>query len=283
MIKRILVPMGSSEFSKNSLKISASIASKVQAGLALLHVMDTSKIKSVMMSYRTVGAVSLDVPSMASAGSELGAIKDELDIEKAKVENYYEEMKPQMAFEHSLDEVEGDVAEEILKASRSADLIVMAKVIKGEGDCTDVPQAIMQVVKHTGRPLLAVCQDKDIGGHALVAYDGSRSAGNALRVIGDLHSLFSRITVLTVKNTKEEAAPIMEEASRYLRSYGLAVEEVHKTGDVVDTIINTANDLGVSMIFMGGYGDNRLKEILIGSVTEKVLTHTYMPVLLSNG
>jgi len=283
MIKRILVPMGNSEFSKNSLKISVSVASKVQAGLSLLHVRDTSKIKSIMMSYRTVGAVSLDVPSMGPAGSELSAIESELDRERDAVRQYYEEMKPQMTFEHSLDEVEGDVAEEILKASRSADLILMAKVIKSDGDCTNVPQAIMHIVKHTGRPLLAVCEDAEPGGHALVAYDGSKSAGNALRAIGDLHSLFSRITVLTVKSTKEEAAPIMDEASRYLRSYGLTVEEVSKAGDVVDTIVNTAKDLGVSMIFMGGYGDNRLKEILMGSVTEKVLTRTHMPVLLSNG
>ncbi len=275
--------MGNSEFSKNSLKVSLSIAQKLQARLSLFHVRDTSKIKDVMMSYRTMGAVSLDVPAMGPAEGELHLIQAELDKEKMTVDKYYEEIKPLLTVSHSFNEVEGDVAEEILKASRTVDLISMARVIKSNGDCLEVQPAIMHVVKNTNKPLLAICEDKEIGDHALVAYDGSRSANNCLRAIGDLSAFFKKITVLTVKKIKEDALPILEEASHYLQSYGLSVETVHLAGNPLDQIVNTAKELNVSLIFIGGYGDNKLKEMLVGSVTEKVLTHTTIPVLLSNG
>lgn len=283
MIKSILVPMGNSEFSRNSLKVSAAIANRLQARLSLLHVRDISKLKDLMLSYKAVGSVSLDVPVMTPAQGEYHMIEAELEKEKQIVEKYYDEIKPQLTADHRFLEAEGEVPDEILKVIPTVDLVVMAKAMKNERDCTDVSAAIMKVVQHTNKPLLALCEEKEIGGHALVAYDGSRSSNNALRVIGDLSVFFNKITVLTVKKTKEEALPLLEEASLYLEPYKLEVETVHKTGHPMEQILEVTKDRDLSLIFMGGYGDNKLKEMLVGSVTEQVLKHTTIPVLLCNG
>jgi|GEM_PF-1710502 len=283
MIRSILVPMGNSIFSRNSLKVSAAIANRLQARLSLLHVRDISKLKDLMLSYKAVGSVSLDVPVMTPAQGEFHQVEAELEKEKQIVLKYYDEIKPHLTTDFKFLEAEGEVPDEILKLIPTVDLVVMAKVLANKGDCTDVSGAIMKVVQHTNKPLLALCEDREIGGHALVAYDGSRSANNALRVIGDLSVFFSRITVLTVKKTKEDALPVLEEASRYLEPYKLEVEAVHRTGHIMEQILELCNERDTSLIFIGGYGDNRLKEMLIGSVTEQILRHTTIPVLLCNG
>lgn len=47
-----------------------------------------------------------------------------------------------------------------------------------------------------------------------------------------------------------------------------------------EEIINTAKKRGCDVIFMGSHGRRGLNRLLIGSETNKVLTHTSLPVLV---
>jgi len=63
----------------------------------------------------------------------------------------------------------------------------------------------------------------------------------------------------------------------------LADESIHilvKEGDVATTIVSTAIDLQVDIIVMGSHSKKWLEHILMGSVTEKVLNHTTIPLLI---
>ena len=73
---------------------------------------------------------------------------------------------------------------------------------------------------------------------------------------------------------------------------GSAVAEVAKTAGVscetvqlehdqpYEAIIKTAADRGCDLIVMASHGRSGISAVLLGSVTNKVLTHTKIPVLV---
>ena len=58
------------------------------------------------------------------------------------------------------------------------------------------------------------------------------------------------------------------------------IKTLVKEGDFAETILKTAKDLHVNIIVLGSHSRIWLEEILIGSVTEKVLHHTSIPIFI---
>ena len=59
-----------------------------------------------------------------------------------------------------------------------------------------------------------------------------------------------------------------------------AIQTVVKEGEFADSIIETAKDLHVDLIVMGSHSRRWLDEILMGSVTEKELHQTTIPLYI---
>lgn len=53
-----------------------------------------------------------------------------------------------------------------------------------------------------------------------------------------------------------------------------------KEGDFAEAILKTAKELHIDLIVMGSHSRRWLDEILLGSVTEKVLHHTTIPLFI---
>jgi nucleotide-binding universal stress UspA family protein len=58
------------------------------------------------------------------------------------------------------------------------------------------------------------------------------------------------------------------------------IRTIVKEGDFAKTILNTAKELKADMIIMGSHSRNWLENIVMGSVTEKVLHGTTIPLLI---
>jgi len=59
-----------------------------------------------------------------------------------------------------------------------------------------------------------------------------------------------------------------------------AIETIIKVGDIAESILKSAKDLHVDVIVMGSHSQKWLEKILMGSVTEKVLKLTDLPLLV---
>lgn len=286
MIKNILVPMGSSRFSQNALNMAVEIGNIFRSNIRILYIEDISKIKDIIFASKAMGGVSLDLPGIPEGDSEIMKIREEIQKEKEVVQKYYDDVKGKISGSHIMISREGQVAEEILKDSRISDIIIMGKVLKKDSDqCTMLQPSIMNVVYKTHIPILAICEDHKLGDHIIIAYDGSRSANNSLRVIANfIPNPIKKVTIIYIHKKEEEAMLILQEAEEYFKPFEVSVEKIWRKGDnVTEIIVNTAKELNASAIVIGGYGDNRLKEFLVGSVTEKVLKSVEIPVLLCNG
>jgi len=58
------------------------------------------------------------------------------------------------------------------------------------------------------------------------------------------------------------------------------IETVVAEGDFADAILKTAKDLHIDLIVMGSHSRRWLDQVLLGSVTEKVLHHTKIPLYI---
>ena len=59
-----------------------------------------------------------------------------------------------------------------------------------------------------------------------------------------------------------------------------AVQTVLKEGEIADTILKTAKEMGVDIIVMGSHSRKWLETIILGSQAEDVLTNSRIPVLI---
>lgn len=144
--------------------------------------------------------------------------------------------------------------------------------------------------------------------HILVATDGSEFAGTAVAAgIGLTDALRGRITFVTVttpiatlgdRGTAFASMPevVRHQALAYLaadadRTLSAALSEAREAGVSADTlkvenrhaheaIIAAAKSRGADLIVMASHGRSGIKAVLLGSVTQKVLVHSALPVLV---
>ena len=102
--------------------------------------------------------------------------------------------------------------------------------------------------------------------HAAAAHAGREYAGRALE-----HEEFS----------KESAARTLEPIEQLARNAGVVCGSVHRVAARPwEAIIGVAAERGCDLIFMASHGRSGVSALLIGSETNKVVTHTKIPVLV---
>jgi len=74
---------------------------------------------------------------------------------------------------------------------------------------------------------------------------------------------------------------IAEDAADYARGIGVGnVETRVEPGDYAETILAVAEEIGADMIVVGSRGLGRLKGMLVGSVSQKIIQHARCSVLV---
>ena len=142
--------------------------------------------------------------------------------------------------------------------------------------------------------------------HILVPTDGSElSQATARRAVSFAKEAGARITIFFAKpeypiayfgegalidpTTPEKFAELADQqASEYLGEVeklaaetGVPYSTVTATSDVpYEAIIEAAEKAGADLIFMASHGRRGISGFLLGSETNKVLTHTKIPVLV---
>lgn len=79
-------------------------------------------------------------------------------------------------------------------------------------------------------------------------------------------------------NMKKMAEQFLEKMKTHLGDK--SIKTIAVEGDFADSIIKAAKDLHVDMIILGSHSRRWLENIIMGSVTEKVLHHTTLPLFI---
>ncbi len=186
--------------------------------------------------------------------------------------------------------VTGVAAEVAAVHGRYADLVVVGQLdpAAARGTPRVEPDAL---VFACGRPVLVVPyvgRFGTVGRRVLVGWNGSREAA---RAVADAMPLLERarlVTLLAIDTAAGSADTEVEPGlgvARHLAHHGLTAEAarfVSEPHEVGDTLLNYTTDLSCDLIVMGAYGQNRLRSLVLGSLTAFILDHMTVPVLLSH-
>jgi len=80
------------------------------------------------------------------------------------------------------------------------------------------------------------------------------------------------------ESLKRSSQDFLDQTKNHL--YDQKIHTLIKGGDPADAIVASANELSVEFIVVGSHSRRWLEKIVLGSVTEKVLRHTEIPVFI---
>lgn len=198
-------------------------------------------------------------------------------------------------FEHRCraDDIQGELAIESGKVARRiceravwSDLIVMhLERPPGQLPLQKLKSGFRTILHRCSRPLLAVPNEATDMQHALLAYDGSRKADEALFVSAYLAGCWNvKLTVVTVRQNGDPASKPLDFARGYLDRHDADATycdpSLNDYQSVGDAVLHTAAEQGCDHIIMGGYGRNAVLEMMLGSTVDYVLRQSRVPVLI---
>lgn len=140
---------------------------------------------------------------------------------------------------------------------------------------------------NSGRPVLVVPEGFEADGlsrHAIIAWDGKKSAARALGDAMDTLEKKAKVTVLTIGKTLPEAIPgggIMT----LLERHGIHAVAMHVERDrrgIARIIQDAAQQVEAEMLVMGAFEHSKFSQDLFGGVTHDILKKPKIPVLMSH-
>lgn len=172
----------------------------------------------------------------------------------------------------------GDAAATIVHQARLSDMIILS----GAGSYPPVGSvalraraAVMAVPEGLSafRPEIPV----------VIAWNGSHPCANALRASVPLLQLAQTVRILVVDKDDEEFPAAR--ALGYLSHHGVDADIQWQPGNddaLDDAILDFAREYGAGMIVAGAFGHNRVREMLLGSVTSAMLKKSRLPLFLAH-
>lgn len=189
-------------------------------------------------------------------------------------------------------EVTGNVRNRIIAHAALSDLIVTGR----DPHKAQFPGSSLGTLGdllHRSRTPLFIPGDEgppaDPTGAAIVAWDGSYEAANAVRASLGLLKMASDVRVIQVEEEKDEAFPrtkLLEYLSRHGIHAELTVERCEgKRPDrdaIVFSLLGHVEQARAGYIVMGGYNHTRLGEYLFGGVTRTLLASSPVALLIAH-
>lgn len=167
-----------------------------------------------------------------------------------------------------------------------ADLIVVGRSAHYQSSPYRPASILAPVLQSSHTPVL-ICPNElarfDPFGVAVIAWNGSFEAANALRAALPLLGQASAVFIVTVDDDRHYDFPQLD-AAEYLSRHGIKADLVSESRGslaVADRIIATANELDAAYAVMGAYGHSRAREYLFGGVTRSVLKECPLPLIMS--
>lgn len=114
-----------------------------------------------------------------------------------------------------------------------------------------------------------------------VAYDGAVISIRALRFAAELCSKCKwELNVITVKRSQDLCKKLLDQAEETAELHQCTqIGKIGKSGDVVNQILEVTSKDQTALIVIGAYS-RRLRELLIGSVPERIIHRAPQPVLI---
>ena len=191
---------------------------------------------------------------------------------------------PELARRVAYEETEGSEEEEVIRASQTAEILVMARPSNLDGH-----DAFHAAVFLARKPLLFVPPDwrsdsnTILERHVLVAWKESNQAVQAVEAAMPWLRKANKVTVLTVRKEGQpgDATKLLDALSREaVNAEWISAEPIDRRTSA--RILAVAEEIGASLIVMGAFRYGSFIEWALGATTQRAISQTKTPLLLAH-
>ncbi len=276
-VKTILLHVQNDQVLGQTLETALSLARACEAHLSCLHVTPIE----AYVAFDAFGGVFVMSDVFKAIGEEEKLIGERLrsELSNEDVSWHYTQ-------------VTGDIPGQIVGRAALADLVVTSRQPR-RTDFQGSTVGLLGELLHRSRTPLFIAADDgklpDPTGSALIAWNGSFEAANAVRSSVGLLKLASEVRILQIDEEKEEAFPsttLLEYLSRHGIHAELKIETAHPetrdTDFVTACLLAEAEKLKAAYIVMGGYSHSRVSEYMFGGLTRSMLAGCSIPLFIAH-
>lgn len=204
-----------------------------------------------------------------------GQIVEALEEQAATTRSRLEERLRNEDVSWSYRDTTAATAPELLRAAALSDLLVIGRQPSFREFGSTGPSLLGELVCNARTPLLIPGGSKDAFdpfGTAVVAWNGSVEAANAVRMSLGLLSMASEVRVVRYSEDKDLAFPDTR-LVKYLAHHGIAalLDEKGATREIASDLVSYAGANNAAYLVIGGYSRSRVGEFLFGGVTRDLL------------
>ncbi|MBV1786736.1 universal stress protein [Marinobacterium sp. D7] len=251
---------------------------RLEAPLTLLHVLDKSQYPTETNLTGSIGLGAREtlLEELAALDEQRGKLAREqgrLMLEAAR-ERAVEDgiADPQTLQRH------GDLVETLSELEADTRLLVFGR---GGAGGTALGHQVEAVIRALHRPMLLLPGEFKAPERFLIAYDGSPTARKAVEMVTRSPLLRGiPCDLLIVGPSTQDVKLELDRAREQLESAGFEVNAEIIAGDVEETLLDEVDRRGAGMLVMGAYGHSRIRQMLVGSTTSKLIRQTRVPLLL---
>ena len=261
-------------------------AGRLNAPLMLLHVLDEARYPGTKSPSETNLSGNLGLGARETLLTELAdldAKRNRLALEQGKAT--LEAARARVAADGVPDPVlrqrHGNLVEALKSLDDDTRLLVIGKQGVKHGGAEpsggEVGDNVERVVRTIHKPVLITVGEFREPKNVMLAFDNSNTTRGAVRLLAD-SPLFKGTPCHLVKVNGDDEG--LDWATQCLENSGHTVVTARLEGEVESALHRYQDEQGIDLIVMGAYGHSRIRELLIGSTTDRMLRNARVPHLI---
>lgn len=278
MIKRIMICTDGSQYGEAALEYGVYLAGALNASLIALHVIDSRLLEGPLMA---------DISGWVGATPYSAQLRQFREFFQQKGEAVLAACTERFQAA-GLTRVEtrlkmGHPARVILEEEARAEMVIMGRRGEHEPWMGDLLGSNAErVSRQSVKPCLLTPGHFAPFTRIMAAYDGSAHASQAVTEAAELaQALKCPLVVVTADNGDAQAAEgILADGLQLAQSHADDVRGERLPGAAVEVLPDAVSRLECDLVVAGAYGHSRIREMIIGSATTRLLAATEAPVML---
>lgn len=288
-IKTILVPFGGQDTEIGTLQTALSLAKLYNAHVEVWHVSPNPYKEVTLYSGPSMAIPYFDeetikalkefyVENRKEAKSKYFKIIRENKI--PHLDNPGNVMTPSVSFHWA----NGDVEHIISTRARLTDLIVLCRSPKRGG--SRFPDVIDSCLFKTGKPVLLIPPGKSarrLNGKAVIGWNASIESSRAVNASLPLLQKGKALIVTAMTNEAKNFPIPAKDLAEHLERHEIATKVLQvDTGKTSpsEILLKAVKNMDAGLLVIGAYTHSRLREVILGGVTDHMLRKANIPVLM---
>jgi nucleotide-binding universal stress UspA family protein len=175
----------------------------------------------------------------------------------------------------------GSLSRKLIERAAWTDLVVIGfRRQKSKKTTTGFGSHFNRILQRSPRPVLVVPESAASPlDRALLAYDGSAKAGEALYLAAYMAKNWG-ISLVVVVAGDDLASRSLNSVRNYLSYRDVAADFITAQRPAFQAILSTADAEECNFIIMGGYGYRPIMQLVLGSTVTRVIRRSTIPVLV---